>query len=78
MALITPDSFNRITKDRNTIHDPVDATYTVFNKDGKKYFQIDTYGRVSRKYTDKISQSLQLDEKAAAALVDLLNKEMLD
>ena len=73
MARIDVKKMNRLEKQRNTVHDEVSATYTVFMKDDKRYFQIDTYGRAERDMPEKISQSIQLDEGSVAALVDLLN-----
>ena len=74
MARIDVKKMNRLEKQRNTVHDEVSATYTVFMKDDKRYFQIDTYGRAERDMPEKISQSIQLDEGSVAALVDLLNE----
>lgn len=61
-------------KGRNTIHEEVEATWCVFEMDGKKYLQMDTYGRNGRKYEGKTSQSIQLDEESARALADLIRK----
>lgn len=44
MALVKEDNLENLEKIRNTVHQEVEATYTVFEKDGEKYFQIDTYG----------------------------------
>ena len=74
MARIDVKKMNRLEKQRNTVHDEVNATYTVFMKDDKRYFQIDTYGRIERDMPEKISQSIQLDEGSVVALVDLLNE----
>ena len=74
MARIDVKKMNRLEKQRNTVHDEVSATYTVFMKDDKRYFQIDTYGRAERDMPEKISQSIQLDEGSVVALVDLLNE----
>lgn len=41
MAFINSKQFNRIEKNRNSVHKPAEATYTVFEHGGKKYFQID-------------------------------------
>ena len=75
MARIDMNNFSKIEKERNTIHDRVPATYTVFEHDGKKYFQIDTYGKADRKYTEKISQSFQLDRESAEKVINLLLRE---
>jgi len=43
MALIK--SFEHKSMDRNSIHDGIDATYTKFERDGRKFIQVDSYGR---------------------------------
>ena len=75
MALITKDNMKKLDKDRNSVHSKVRATYTTFTSDGKKYFQIDTYGSENRQLKDKISQSIQLDRDMAIELVELLQRE---
>lgn len=75
MAQIGLESIERIEKTRNTLHEKVSSTYTVFEKDGQKYFQLDTYGRDGRENPEKISQSIQLDEETARYLVRLLIRE---
>ncbi|MGI6366611.1 MAG: methionyl-tRNA formyltransferase [Bacillota bacterium] len=72
MVMINPDLFERIEKNRNTIHEAVRATYSTFVKNGQVYFQIDTYGSTVREMRDKVSQSIQLDKQMAAILVDML------
>lgn len=75
MAQISLDSIKRIDKYRNTVHEKVHATYTVFELDGKKYVQLDTYGRIDRENPEKISQSFQLDEESAKFFIDIFKKE---
>lgn len=75
MALISPESTIKIEKYRNTVHEKVQATYTVFEANDQKYVQIDTYGRIRRKNPEKISQSLQFDKEAAIFFVDILRRE---
>ena len=75
MAQINLDSIERIEKTRNVLHEKVHTTYTVFEKDGQKYVQLDTYGKDDRDNPEKISQSIQLDEETARFLVKLLIKE---
>ena len=75
MAQISLESIERIEKIRNVLHEKVHATYTVFEKDGQKYVQLDTYGKDDRDNPEKISQSIQLDEETARFLVKLLIKE---
>ena len=75
MAQIDIDTIKRISKERNSLHAKVFTTYTSFEQGGKKYFQLDTYGRADREMPEKISQSIQLDEESARLLVNLLVKE---
>jgi hypothetical protein len=75
MARIDLETIKRIDKDRNTIHTKVYTTYTAFEADGQKYFQIDTYGKSGREMPEKISQSIQFDKDSAQFLVELLRKE---
>lgn len=77
MALIKPESLKKIEKNRNTIHEPVHTTYTVFEMEGEKYIQFDTYGRIDRENPEKISQSIQMDRKAALFIIKLLVDEYL-
>lgn len=75
MAQIDIETIKRINKERNSLHAKVFTTYTAFEQNGKKYFQIDTYGRADREMPEKISQSLQFDKDSARVLVNLLVKE---
>lgn len=75
MAFISVNSIKQIEKEHNHIHQPVDTTYSTFIIDGKKFFQIDTYGSVDRKYPEKISQSIQFDADTAKKLVEIVQKE---
>lgn len=72
MAQISFDSMTKIEKTHNTVHEKVNTTDTVFEANGKKYVQFDTYGRISRKIPEKISQSIQMDQDTARYLVKLL------
>lgn len=73
MSRIT--SLEKIEMNRNSKQGEVYATYCVFEKDGKKYFQIDTYGSENREYVGQPSQKIQFDKKLAKELVSLLIKE---
>ena len=75
MAQISLKNIKKIDKNRNTIHEKVQATYTTFELDGEKYVQIDTYGRIDREYPEKISQSIQFDKETAEFLVTFLIEE---
>lgn len=72
MARIEKDRLKKIMKERNSVHQVVQATYTVFDYDGERYFQIDTYGKDDREIPDKISQSIQIDQHMAHELIKLL------
>ena len=74
MALINRDSFERIEKERNSVYDKVAATYKTFTINENRYLQIDTYGRLTRKDKNKVSQSIQIDEGTAKELYDVLRK----
>jgi hypothetical protein len=75
MAQINLRNIKKIEKIRNTIHEKVHATYTIFEADSEKFVQIDTYGRVDRENPEKISQSFQFDKETAEFLVKLLQAE---
>jgi hypothetical protein len=70
MALIT--SFGEKRMDRSSIHDDIDASYTTFEREGRRFLQIDSYGRAEREMPGKRSRSIQLDEKSARELFDIL------
>ena len=75
MAQIDINNLKKVNKERNTIHDEVYATYTVFDNNGEKFFQIDTYGKAERMNPEKISQSFQFNRETASHLVNLLIEE---
>lgn len=75
MALIKEKNIRKLEKTRNTVHQPVESTYTIFENEGEKFFQIDTYGSQDRKMPPKISQSIQLDKRMAEYLIKLLKRE---
>jgi len=52
-----------------------DATFSVVELDGERFFQIDTYGSSDRQLVGKRSQSLRLSRDAASKLVRLLQTE---
>lgn len=75
MAQIDLDTIKKVHKERNSIHAKVETTYTVFDEKGKKYIQIDTYGKSGRVIPGKISQSIQFDRDTAKYLFKLFVKE---
>jgi len=70
MALIR--EFKQKSMDRNSIHDEIGATYTVFERDDRVFVQIDSYGRPEREKPQSKSQTIQLDENGARQLVQIL------
>jgi hypothetical protein len=73
MALIT--TFNRVNKDRTQVHrTTVECGWTTFERDGRVYLQLETYGSDERKIPGKISQSLQLDADTAAELAGIIRQ----
>ncbi len=77
MVLITKRHFSHIDKERNTVHESVDATYCSFTKGEEKYFQIDTYGSENRQLKDKISQSIQIDCSMAIELLIYCRRSLI-
>ena len=75
MARLDKERFEEKSKEHNNVQDVVGADYKFFELEGKKYFQIDSYGKRSRKNPGKVSQSIQFDEEFARELVRLLREE---
>ena len=75
MAKVNVVNLTRMDKERNTIQTEAEASYTVFEMDGERYFQIDTYGTRYRKEQGKVSQVLQFDEESVKLLIKLLTTE---
>jgi hypothetical protein len=73
MALVR--HFNRKHMERNSIHDEISASYTVFERDGRRFIQIDSYGRDEREIPGKKSQTIQLDQDGARQLYTILKSE---
>lgn len=60
---------------RNSVHEEIGATYSVFRNDDKIFIQIDSYGRNTREIPGKKSQTFQLDRTGAEALFTILKRE---
>ena len=73
MALVR--KFEKLDGERYQLHEEVEAKYAVFERDGKGFVQINTYGRSTREIPGKVSQTVQLDKQGAEALVRILRKE---
>lgn len=71
MALVkTPEN---LSMERNSVHDEVSATYTIFqNAAGQQFLQIDTYGSASRQMPNKKTQTLQFGPEGVAQLREIL------
>ena len=70
MALVK--KFQRTNMSRNTVHGEVDCTYTTFERNGKRFLQLDTYGSLNREFVGKKSQSLQFGEEALRQLKSII------
>ena len=73
MALVR--GFEPTQMDRNSLHEEVKATYSVFRWDDRVLLQIDTFGRPDRKIPGKKSQTIQIDHQAALQLYRILQEE---
>lgn len=74
MALVR--AIKQIRKDRCSVHEPVECTYTVFTADdGQKYLQLDSYGSRTRKLTGKVSQALQFSKATVQELRAIIDRE---
>lgn len=71
MALI--DEFVEVSSDVQRVHGRVSCGYRSFTAQGRRYLQLDTYGSADRVQKGTISQSIQLDEKAAEELVKIIS-----
>lgn len=58
------------------VHEAVEADFSVFCQSNKKYLQINTYSSKTREFKGKVSQSIQLDEKAMNELLEIIKKEL--
>lgn len=63
-----------IQKDRNSVHAPVECSYSIFRSGGQTYLQLDTYGSADRLLHGKVSQSIPFDEASARQLKQLIEE----
>lgn len=70
MALI--ESFVELEAGTNKKHQTVTCGHRIFELDGERYLQLDTYGTSERQHQGKVSQSVQFDSTAARELLRLL------
>jgi len=73
MALVR--HFREKRRERYSVHQEIEADYSAFERDGRSFVQIDTYGRSTRQIPGKQSQTLQLDRIGALALYKILKRE---
>ena len=77
MALVK--KFERLDKQRNSVHEEVDCTYSIITDSfGNKFLQIDTYGSKNRRIRGKVSQSLQLNKESAKELKVIITNQLLN
>ncbi len=77
MALVTEIQWDGLQA--GNLHDKItDVRAFCFDDHGERIFQLDTFGRQSRKIPGKKSQTVQLDRKAAAQLVNQLREAFAD
>jgi hypothetical protein len=72
MALVT--KVVRVRKERPKVHSATRCEYCVFEVNGTVFLQLDTFGSDSRKDRGQISQSIQLDARAAQQLRAILDE----
>jgi hypothetical protein len=58
----------------SSLHKPVTCGYNWHDVDGQRVLFLETYGTKDRKFPDKVSQSIQLDEEAARELQLLIDR----
>ena len=75
MAQIDLNNFQKKLKERNSIQEKINASYSAFDINGKRYFQIDTYGSFDRQISGKVSQTIQFDKDVAFKIIELLKSE---
>lgn len=59
---------------RRMFRTEVDCGYRIVSEQGLRMLHLETYGSQDRQIPGKVSQSLQLDERAAAELLRLIRE----
>lgn len=67
------DELEQADRQRVSLHTSVFATYHVFEHEGSRILQIDTFGSADRQIPGKVSQSIQFGPEGIAALRAILN-----
>jgi hypothetical protein len=68
-------AFRKVPRERHRIHEATECEYAIYEIDGEKFLQLDTVGSTGRKLQGKVSQSIQIDGRAAKRLWDILRSE---
>jgi hypothetical protein len=63
---------------RGQVHGEVECGFSVFDSNGRRYLQLDTYGSAERATPGKTSQSIQFDEASASDLKRLIEQTFPD
>lgn len=66
------------SKDRQSIHKPVECRVFVISEAGEQYIQIDTYGSEGRQEAGKVSQTIQFSKEAAKQLKKVIENTYSD
>jgi hypothetical protein len=72
MALVR--DFIEKSKERQSVHEDVECAYSIVQRDGKRYLQLETFGSKTRKIPGKTSQSIQFDETALRKLRRIIDE----
>lgn len=73
MAQLDIGNLTKVNMERNSVHDQVYATYTVFDNNGENIYRLIHMER--RENPEKISQSFQFIRETASYVANLLIKE---
>jgi hypothetical protein len=76
LALIV--KFEERPLDPKAIHKPVECGFRAVEIDGQRILQLETYGSAERQMPEKVSQSIQLDIRAARWLKQILESSFPD
>ncbi|KAF5068970.1 hypothetical protein DSECCO2_237640 [anaerobic digester metagenome] len=77
MSAINFDNFEKKELDKVSKQEPVHlTTYSVYEIDRVKYFQLDTYGKSTREKPNQASQTIQLSEDDAIKLISVIKNEL--
>ncbi|MCR5169385.1 MAG: AAA family ATPase [Desulfovibrio sp.] len=72
MALVKVYDLEEKQKQNPKIQSSVSASYNIFESNGKKIFQIDTFGNQDRQFPNKVSQSIQFEEETLLHILSLV------